>query len=271
MKKRYAFLATGLLGAGILAGCGDSSAKEDNKSIKIGATSGPYSDMVKEAIQPGLEKKGYDVEIVEFGDYIQPNIALGSGDIDANLFQHSIYLKTFAKEKNLDLKGLITVPTAPMGLYSKSYKSLDDVKTGAEVATPNDPTNQARALNLLADQGWIELKADTDPLTVSEKDIVKNPKKLVIKPLEAAQLPRAIDSVDISAVPGNFALAAKFDLLDALALEKMDEQYRNLVAIKTSNADKQLAKDLTAVVKSDDFNAVIEKSFKGFSKPDWAN
>lgn len=271
MKKRYAFLATALLGAGVLAGCGDSSADEKDKTIKIGATSGPYSDMVKQAIQPQLEKKGYKVEIVEFSDYIQPNIALGSGNIDANLFQHSIYLKTFSKEKNLDLKGLITVPTAPMGLYSKTAKTLDDIKTGAEVATPNDPTNQARALNLLAEQGWIELKPDVDPLTVSEKDIVKNPKKLVIKPLEAAQLPRAVESVDISAVPGNFALAAKFDLLDALALETMDEQYRNLVAVQTKDADKQVAKDLKAAVESDAFNTVIEKSFKGFSKPEWAN
>ncbi|HAB33886.1 MULTISPECIES: MetQ/NlpA family ABC transporter substrate-binding protein [unclassified Exiguobacterium] len=271
MKKRYAFLATALLGAGILAGCGDSSADEKDKTIKIGATSGPYSDMVKQAIQPQLEKKGYKVEIVEFSDYIQPNIALGSGNIDANLFQHSIYLKTFSKEKKLDLKGLITVPTAPMGLYSKTAKTLDDVKTGAEVATPNDPTNQARALNLLAEQGWIELKPDVDPLTVSEKDIVKNPKKLVIKPLEAAQLPRAIESVDVSAVPGNFALAAKFDLLDALALETMDEQYRNLIAVQTKDADSQVAKDLKTAVESDAFNTVIEKSFKGFSKPNWAN
>lgn len=267
MKKRYALLATGLLGAA-LAGCGDSGAEKNEKAIKIGATSGPYSDMVKKAIQPQLEKKGYEVEIVEFSDYIQPNIALANGDIDANLFQHSIYLKTFADEKKLDLTGLITVPTAPMGLYSSKYKTLDDVPKGAEVATPNDPTNQARALHILEDAGWIDLKDDADPLTVSEKDIVENPKGIVIKPLEAAQLPRAVDSVDVSAVPGNFALAAKFDLLDALVLEKMDEQYRNLVAIKTADADKALAKDLKAAVESDQFDKVIDASFEGFSKPE---
>ena len=119
----------------------------NSKEIKLGATAGPYSDMVKKAIVPGLEEKGYKVEIVEFSDYIQPNNALDNGDIHANLFQHTIYLENFAKENNMELTALISVPTAPMGIYSNTYKSLDEVKDGATIAIPNDPTNAARAFN----------------------------------------------------------------------------------------------------------------------------
>ena len=123
----------------------------ESKEIKFGATAGPYSDMLTKAIVPGLEEKGYTVEVVEFSDYIQPNNALDNGDIDANLFQHTIYLENFAKQNNMDLTALISVPTAPMGIYSNKYKSLDEVKDGATIAIPNDPTNAARAFNTLQD------------------------------------------------------------------------------------------------------------------------
>ena len=125
----------------------------ESKEIKFGATAGPYSDMLTKAIIPGLEEKGYTVEITEFSDYIQPNNALDNGDIDANLFQHTIYLEDFAKQNNMDLTALITVPTAPMGIYSNSYKSLDEIKDGSTIAIPNDPTNAARAFNTFQDEG----------------------------------------------------------------------------------------------------------------------
>ncbi|MBS4213523.1 MULTISPECIES: MetQ/NlpA family ABC transporter substrate-binding protein [Neobacillus] len=260
-----------------LAACGNSeekaaSGKEkaaESKDIKIGATAGPYSDMVTKAIKPGLEKKGYKVELVEFSDYIQPNKALNNGDIDANLFQHTIYLQNFAKENNMDLTALISVPTAPMGIYSNKFKSIDDVKDGATVTLPNDPTNAARALNTLRDAGLITIKKDADPLKVSEKDIDENNKNLKFQPIEAGQLPRSVESADLAAVPGNFALAAKMNLLDALTLEDMADNYRNIVAVKTSNKDSQLSKDIKAVVESADFEKVIDDQFKGFGKPSW--
>lgn len=273
MKKWFLAIVL-LLVVGALAACGGSSDSKDkasakSKEIKIGATAGPYSDMLKTAIVPGLEKKGYKVKIVEFSDYIQPDMALDNGDIQANLFQNSIYLKSFAKENNLKLSALISVPTAPMGLYSKKFKSLDEVKDGATVTLPNDPTNAARALNTLRDEGLITFNESTDPITVSEKDIVENKKHLKFQPIEAGQLPRSVDSVDIAAVPGNFALAAKMSLLDALALENMLDPYRNIVAVKTENKDSQLAKDIKAVVESDDFEKVIDEQFEGFGKPNW--
>ncbi|TKC19468.1 MetQ/NlpA family ABC transporter substrate-binding protein [Robertmurraya kyonggiensis] len=261
--------------AGFLAACGgneekDASSKgEESKDIKIGATAGPYSDMLSKAIIPGLEEKGYKVKVVEFSDYIQPNKALDNGDIQANLFQHTIYLENFAKENKMELTGLIAVPTAPMGIYSNEFKSIEEIKDGATITIPNDPTNASRAFNTLQDEGLIVLDEKVDPLTFSEKDIVENKKNLVFQPIEAGQLPRSVESADLAAVPGNFALAAGMDLLSALALENMDDSYRNVVAVKTENKDEQLAKDIKAVVESDAFEKVIDEEFKGFGKPEW--
>ncbi|MDE3838988.1 hypothetical protein C0966_06315 [Bacillus methanolicus] len=265
-----------LLSIGILAACGAGSEKSsgdtkrsETKQITFGATSGPYSDMVNKAIKPILEEKGYEVKVVEFSDYIQPNLALSQGDLDANLFQHKIYMETFAKEHNLDLSEVIVVPTAPMGIYSKKFSSLDEVTDGASIAIPNDPTNAARAFLILQDAGLIKLDPNANPLTVSEKDVKENVKNLTFKPLEAAQLPRAVDSVDLSAVPGNFALAAKMDLLDALQLENMPDQYRNRVVINTKDKDAQFVKDIKEAVESEAFEKVIDEQFKGFGKPEW--
>ncbi|MED4207386.1 MetQ/NlpA family ABC transporter substrate-binding protein [Neobacillus mesonae] len=264
-----------VLAAGALAACGGNSESKDkaagvnSKDVKIGATAGPYSDMLQKAIVPRLEKKGYKVKVVEFSDYIQPNKALDNGDIQANLFQHTIYLENFAKQNNMKLSALITVPTAPMGIYSNKFKSIDKVKVGATVTIPNDPTNGARALNTLRDEGLITIKEGADPLTVSEKDIAENKKNLKFQPIEAGQLPRSVDSADLACVPGNFALAAKMNLLDALALENMNDKYRNIVAVKTENKDSQLAKDIKDVIQSSDFEKVIDDQFKGFGKPEW--
>ncbi|MCM3705638.1 MULTISPECIES: MetQ/NlpA family ABC transporter substrate-binding protein [Cytobacillus] len=272
MKKiTLAFIL--MLTFAVLAACGSENSSSEvsgeKKDISIGATSGPYSDMVSKAIKPILEDKGYKVKVVEFSDYIQPNLALSKGDLDANLFQHKIYMETFAKEHNIELSEVITVPTAPMGIYSKKFASLEEIKEGSAIAIPNDPTNAARAFLILEDAGLITINAEADPLTISEKDVEDNVKNLQFKPIEAAQLPRAVDSVDLSAVPGNFALAAKMDLLDALQLENMPDKYRNRVVIDTKNTDTQLAKDLKAAVESDEFEKVIDEQFKGFGKPEW--
>jgi D-methionine transport system substrate-binding protein len=276
MKKLFLSIVL-LIAVAALAACGGSSEEAasseenatENKEVKIGATSGPYSDMVSKAIKPQLEEKGYEVEVVEFSDYVQPNLALSKGDIDANLFQHKIYMENFAKENNIELSEVISVPTAPMGIYSKTFKSIDEIADGAAIAIPNDPTNAARAFLILQDLDLITLNADADPLTVSEKDVEKNVKNLVFQPIEAAQLPRAVDSVDLAAVPGNFALAAKMDLLDALQLENMPDQYRNRVVVATKNVDSQFAKDLKEVVESKEFEAIIDEDFQGFGKPEW--
>ena len=273
MKKILLAVLVLVLTAALAAcGGGDTEATknaDDDKSVKLGGTAGPYSDMLNKAIKPALEEKGYEVELVEFSDYIQPNIALDNGDIDANLFQHSIYLKNFSKENDMELTGLIAVPTAPMGIYSNVFKSIEEIKDGATIAIPNDPVNAARTFLVLQDHGLIELDPNAEPLTVSEKDIKTNAKNLVFQPIEAGQLPRAVDGSDLAAVPGNFALAADMNLLDALALENMPDQYRNVVTVTTANKDTQLAKDLVEIVESKEFEEIIDTDFEGFGKPEW--
>lgn len=279
MKKWTLFAATAALTLG-LAACGDdnSSATGDNnssttgeetKEIKVGATAGPYSDMLSKAIIPQLEEKGYEVELVEFSDYIQPNKALDNGDIDANLFQHTIYLENFEKENNMDLEALKIVPTAPMGFFSNEFTSVEEIADGATIALPNDPSNAARALLALQEQGLITINPDVEELKASEKDVQDNPKNLVFQPIEAAGLPRAVESADLAAVPGNFALAAGLNLMDALFLENMPDQYRNVVAVTAENKDSQLAKDLIEIVESEAFEQVIDEEFEGFGKPEW--
>ncbi|MET0785336.1 MAG: MetQ/NlpA family ABC transporter substrate-binding protein [Paenisporosarcina sp.] len=272
--KKILFTALLLILTVALAACGGEDKEEgkdadNDKSVKLGGTAGPYSDMLNIAIKPALEEKGYTVEIVEFSDYIQPNVALDNGDIDANLFQHSIYLENFSKENKMELTGLLAVPTAPMGIYSNTYESIDDIKDGATIAIPNDPVNAARTFLILQDHKLIELDPNAEPLTVSEKDIKTNTKNLVFQPIEAGQLPRSVDSADLAAVPGNFALAAKMNLLDALVLENMPDQYRNVVTVTTANKDSQLSKDLVEIVESKEFEKIIDEDFKGFGKPEW--
>ena len=241
---------------------------QDKKEIVIGATAGPYSDQVKLGIKPLLEKKGYRVRIVEFNDYVQPNFALAQGALDANVFQHVVYLTKFAGENKLALSELIKVPTAPIALYSHRHKTLD-VKEGAIVALPNDPTNAARALVVLQELGWVRLRDGVDPIRASEKDVAVNIKKIKLVPIEAAQLPRSLDDTDYSFVNGNFALASGLKLTEALALEKTGPTYQNLVAIRTEDKDKPWVRDIADAYRSREFLAVTETKFAGFVKTDY--
>ena len=242
---------------------------KDPKDITIGTSAGPYADQIKLGIKPILEKQGYKVKLVEFNDYIQPNFALAEGSLDANVFQHIVYLKKFAAEHKLALTDLITIPTAPIAIYSKKHKSLDAVKEGTTVGLPNDPTNQARALVLLDQLKWIKLRDNFDPVRASEKDIAVNTKKIKLLPLEAAQLPRSLGDTDYSFINGNYALASGLKLTDALDAEKISPTYVNLVAFRTADKDKQFAKDLAAAYRSREFLEITNKHFAGYVKPDY--
>jgi len=242
---------------------------KDAKELVIGTSAGPYADQVKLGIKPILEKQGYKVKVVEFNDYIQPNFALAEGSLDANAFQHIVYLTKFSNDNKLALSELIKVPTAPIAIYSKKHRSLKEVKEGTTVALPNDPTNQARALVLLEQLGWLKLKANVDPVRASENDVALNLKKIKLIPLEAAQLPRSLEDTDYSFVNGNYALASGLKLTEALAQEKISTRYQNLVAIRTADKDKPWVKDLEAAYRSRDFLAVTNQYFSGFAKPDY--
>jgi len=244
-----------------------SAADPDKKEIRFGATAGPYSDQIRYGVKPILEKQGYKVTIVEFSDYVQPNLALADGAIDANAFQHVAYLKKFSADRKLQLSDVVQVPTAPIGIYSRKHKTLGEVKSGASVSLPNDPTNLARAIAMLQQFGWVTLKAGTDPIRASERDIDTNPHKLKLIQLEAAQLPRSLDDVDYAFVNGNFALASGLKLTEALSLEKIPDYYMNLVAVRTADLNKPYVKDIRAAYQSAEFKAVTQQRFAGFLPP----
>jgi len=241
----------------------------DPKELVIGTSAGPYADQIKLGIKPILEKQGYKVKVVEFNDYIQPNFALAEGSLDANVFQHIVYLSKFATENKLAIGPLVRIPTAPIAIYSQKHKSLADVKAGSSVALPNDPTNQARALVMLDQLGWIKLRANFDPVRASEKDVASNPKNIKLVPLEAAQLPRSLQDTDYSFVNGNYALASGLKLRDALLTEKISPNYENLVAIRDADKGKPWANDLVAAYHSRQFLDFTNQHYAGYSRPDY--
>ena len=241
----------------------------DPKELVIGTSAGPYADQVRLGIKPILERQGYKVKLVEFNDYIQPNFALAEGALDANVFQHIIYLTRFAEQNKLALSELVKIPTAPIAIYSHKHKSLGEVQAGTTVALPNDPTNQARALVMLDQLGWIKLKPGIDPIKASEKDIAANLKNIKLLPLEAAQLPRSLQDADYAFVNGNFALASGLKLRDALRRETISPNYANLVAVRTADRDKPFAKDIAAAYRSREFLDVTNRLFADYAKTDY--
>jgi len=237
------------------------------KELVIGATAGPNIDQLKLGIKPILEKKGYKVKLVEFNDYVQPNLALAQGSLDANFFQHIIYLKKFATDQKLDLVDITQGPIAPLGVYSKKRKSLAEAKEGDRITLPNDPSNLARALVLLEQHKLITVKPGADPLRISEKDVAENPRKLKFVPLEAAQLPRSLDDADYAIINGNFAIASGLKLTEAVALEKTPDHYLLVAAVKRADKDTQWAKDIVEAFHSKEFKAVLDQHFKGYARP----
>lgn len=255
-----------LLAAAVLANAADP------KEIRFGVAPGPYGDLITQAIKPGLEQKGYKVSLVQFQDYVQPNLALGNKETEANLFQHQLYLDKFAKDHNLQLSSVINVPTAGLGIYSSKIKSLKDLKNGDEVTLSQDPTNLARGLRFLQKLGLIKLKAEIDPTKATERDVAENPHALRFTLLEAAQIPRSLGSVTIAVVNGNFAIAAGLKLSDALALETLDENIKNVIAVRTEDLNKQYVKDIKEIVESAAFQKVAsdpKNIFSSFQVPEW--
>lgn len=256
----------------VLAGCDDKTENQDSKKIVVGVAAGPYGDMFKDAIAPGLTEKGYQVEIKEFSDYIQPNLALANKEIDINLFQHLSYLNYFKSVHNLDLTAVAFVPTAGAGIYSSKISSLDELKAGDEVTIANDPTNEARALRILQAAGLITLSPDADVNNATPKDIVDNPIGLKFIPIEAPQTPRSLDSAVISVVNGNYAIGAGLDLSKALYTEVLEPNLKNVVVIRTTSVNEQLGEDVLDVMKSAAYQGIIDNTdyiYHTFQKPNY--
>jgi D-methionine transport system substrate-binding protein len=243
-----------------------SSAAENTKEKAIGTTIGDFADIVKESLGPALEKRGYKIRLVEFSDYVQPNIALSEGSLDMNIFQHKPYLEDFAKQKGLALKPLAQVPTAPLAIYAGKKKSLAEVKNGDSVALPNDPTNLARALFILQDLKWIELPKNINAFTVAPKDIKTNFKNIKIVQLEAAQIPRSLQDVDYAIINGNYVVSSGLQLTAALQQEKSDA-YVNWAVIRAKDENSKFANDVKEILNSKEFQAYSKKKFKGYRYP----
>ena len=265
MRGILLFLA-GTLGVIIISSV--SLYEDEGEVITIGASTGPFSDMVNFALKPPLEEMGYSVEIIEYTDYVQPNNALHNGDLDANLYQNILFMEDFNEENGTDLEALVQVPTAPMGLYSGEYDSIEAIENGSEVALPLDPVNASRGFLTLQDAGLITISEDANTFAIEEVDITANNKNLEFVFQDAGQLPRSVDQIGLSLVPGNFALASGMDLNDALGLEVMNEYVRNQVVMNASDTDSALADDLVEAVQSDYFKSVIDEDFEGFDKPE---
>jgi len=267
--NKYEIVSLVLLGSMVLfTGCGEKQVKSDY--IRVGVCAGPYGDMFKEAIQPSLEEKGYEVEIVEFSDYVQPNNALAEEEIDVNMFQHSVYLKKFCEEHSLELSDITEIPTAAMGVFSSSYGTFEEAEGSLTVAIPNDDTNLSRALRVLEQTGVITINPNIDASKATVNDILENPKNLSFTEVSAEILPSVLDSIDFAVINGNYALSAGLDLSEAVHNEELAEGYYNVIAVRNEDVEAQFAKDIVSIVHSDAFRKVIEdenNQYVAFARP----
>ena len=242
-----------------------AAASGETVKIKIGATPSPHAEIL-EAAKDALKKKGVEIEIVTYNDYVQPNIATDEGQIDANYFQHQPYLDDFNKENNTHVVSVGKIHYEPFGIYAGKSKDLKNIQDGAKIAVPNDTTNEARALLLLEANGIIKLK-DGAGLTATKQDIVENPHNVEIYEVEAAQIPRSLDSVDFACMNGNFAIQANYKPSEALAAEKSDSEaaqtYANIIAVAEKNKDAAWAKTLVEVLTSKEIQDFINKKYGG--------
>jgi len=238
------------------------------EKIRVGVTPGPHAQIM-EKVRDQAKATGLDIEILEFSDYVVPNEALASGDLDANSFQHQPYLDNQIADRGYKLVSIARTVTFPLGLFSTKLKSLDTLPAKARVAIPNDPTNGGRALILLAHHGLIKLR-DGAGLAATPLDITDNPKNLRIVELDAAQLPRSLNDVDIAAINGNYALEAGLDpTKDALAREAADGPYANVIAIKATDKDKAWVKALIIAYQAPAIKQYIVETFQGAIVPAW--
>ncbi len=236
--------------------------EEKTVTIKIGATPVPHVELL-ELVKDDLEANGIILEIIEFTDYVTPNIALNDGDLDANFFQHVPYLNEFATEHNLDLSSIGTIHVEPLGVYSNKIETIEELEDGSSIAIPSDSVNGGRALILLQEAGLIKLGEDAG-LKATENDIVENPHNLKFTAVEAAQLAKILPDVDLAVINGNYALEAKLSPVDdALILEGSESPYANIVVVRTADKEKEALNALVDALQSDKVKEFINAQYGG--------
>ncbi|MCD8131211.1 MAG: MetQ/NlpA family ABC transporter substrate-binding protein [Lachnospiraceae bacterium] len=248
----------------------DAEASEETAELEpliVGAVVTPHAEIL-EYIRDDLAEAGYDLQIVEYNDYVLPNTALEAGDLDANYFQHVPYLENFNEENGTHIVAVASVHFEPMAIYAGKTSSLEELQEGATVAVPNDTTNEARALLLLEANGLITLDPDAG-LTATVLDITDNPLNLQITELEAAQIPRSIEDVDIAVVNGNYAIEA--GLTETIAVESSEseaaETYRNVIAVREGDEDTAKTQALVDAILTDKVRDFITNNYDGAVLP----
>ena len=267
MKKKILALTLACAATlSLLAGCGG---KKDDKTVVVGASPTPHAGIL-EVAKDIMAEEGYTLEIKTFNDYIMPNQAVEDGSIDANYFQHITYMNDFNASNGTHLVSVAEIHYEPFGLYAGKTASIDALPDGAQIAVPNDATNEARALLLLEQEGLIAL-AENAGITATVLDIVDNPLNLEIVELEAAQLPVRLPDVDMAVINGNYAIDAGLNVADALAIEDADGEaaaaYVNVVAVKEGNENNEAILALVEALKSDAISSWMEETYQGAVVP----
>lgn len=302
MKKALALILTASLLTGVLTACGSSEAQTDAAEttteetttaddaaateetadtdaqtetadlqvITVAATAVPHAEIL-EAAKPILAEQGYDLQITVFDDYVQPNEVVEAGDIDCNYFQHTPYLDSYNEERGTHLVSVGEIHYEPIGIYAGTESDLSNIPDGADIAIPNDTTNEARALLILQDNGIITLKEGAG-IDATINDIAENPHNINFVEMEAAQVSKVLSEVAFAVINGNYALDAGLNAqTDALASETSDslaaQTYVNVVVVKEGNEDNEGVKALVNVLKSDDIKKFIEETYEGAVVP----
>lgn len=265
MKNLRRRLTTLLLGSLLLlTAC--NTTNEESSVLKVGATPVPHAELLQ-LVKSDLESQGITLEIIEFTDYVTPNLALSEGEIHANFFQHIPYMESFSQEHGLNLVSAGKVHVEPLGLYANKITSLEDLKPGATIAIPNDPTNEGRALILLEANNLIKLSEDAG-LEATPSDIVENPLSLDFKAIEAAQLPRSLEDVDAAVINTNYALEAGLNPTEqALIIEGMNSPYANIIAVVAGQESSESIQALVEALNSDKIKDYIESTYNGSIVP----
>ncbi|MCI8283691.1 MAG: ABC transporter substrate-binding protein [Firmicutes bacterium] len=278
MKKKLSLIMVLALSLFAFSGCGDKadnaagSAGADGKDLtklKVGATANPHADVLN-SLKDALAKEGVDLQVEEYTDYIIPNTAVESGELDANFFQHITYMNDFNEKNSTHLVSVADVHYEPMGIYAGKSSDLKNVAEGAVFAVPSDPTNEARALALLEEQGLIKMKEGVS-LEATTNDIAENTKKIEFLELEAAAVARSMKDVDFAVINGNYALEAGLTEKDGLAFEASDsdsaQAYKNVLVVKEGNENNEAIQKLVKALTSEDCRKFLEENYKGMVKP----
>ena len=267
MKRRISALALAALLVLGLTACGGK--KTDGTTIKVGATPAPHAAIL-EVAKEILAEQGYTLDIVEYDDYVTPNTSLEDGSLDANYFQHITYMNDFNETSGTHLVNAAGIHYEPFGLYAGKCGSLAELQDGAQIAVPNDATNEARALLLLEQEGLIKLTEGVG-LNATASDIAENPHNYKLVELEASQVPARLQDVDVAVINGNYAIDAGLKVSDALAVEAADgaaaEAYVNVIAVKEGNENNEGIQALIKALKSDEVRSFIEETYEGAVVP----